>query len=260
MIAGASAAGVRRVAHDQIDSTNTEALRLARRGERGPLWVIATQQTAGRGRRGRIWISPPGNLYASLLLNDPAPVDRWPQLSFVTALAVRDAIADVAPDLLPALALKWPNDLLLGGAKLAGILIEGEPAPSPTVAIGIGVNCTSHPTDLDYPATDLAAAGRRTSADALLDVLSVKLLDRLAQWNQGTGFLEVRAAWLAGAAWLGAEIRVRAAGREITGRFEGLDENGCLVLAGSAGPEIVGAGDVLAQSLAPAPAAGTGAG
>src|SRR6476646_7487966 len=122
--ARASAAGVRLVAHEVLGSTNAEALSLARQGESGPLWVVADRQTAGRGRRGRAWISEPGNLYASLLLTDPAPAERWPQLSFVAALAVYDAVIAVASAFAPRLAIKWPNDLLLDGAKFAGVLIE----------------------------------------------------------------------------------------------------------------------------------------
>src|SRR5512141_1498456 len=106
-------AGVRHIAFEMLGSTNAEALTLARAGERGPLWVSAASQTAGRGRRGRPWVSEPGNLYASLLLVDPAPAERAPQLSFVAALAVRDAIARATPALAPRLTFKWPNDVLL---------------------------------------------------------------------------------------------------------------------------------------------------
>src|SRR5690349_8150314 len=110
------AVGVRLLAHDVLDSTNVEALRLARQGEHGPLWITARRQTAGRGRRGRSWISEPGNLYATLLLTEPGPVEHWPQLSFVAALAAHDAIVEVAPELAARLAIKWPNDILLDGA------------------------------------------------------------------------------------------------------------------------------------------------
>src|ERR1700682_3245013 len=185
----AATAGGRLVAHDVLGSTNAEALKLARQGERGALWVVAGRQTEGRGRRGRAWISEPGNLYASLLLIAPAPAEHWPQLSFVAALAVHDAIVDVAAELKPRLAIKWPNDLLLAGAKLAGILIEGgEAGEEGAVAIGIGVNCASHPASTDYPATDLAAAGAPVSPDLLFGVLSAKLLGRIAQWNRGDEF------------------------------------------------------------------------
>ena len=156
----AVAAGYRLSAYDTLASTNAEALALARAAERGPLWIAARQQTAGRGRRGNAWVSPPGNLYATLLLTDPAPPDCAPQLSFVAVLALYDAIAACAPALREALALKWPNDLLCRGAKLAGILIEGERAAEAlAVAIGIGVNCESHPSQTPYPATDLKGEG-----------------------------------------------------------------------------------------------------
>ena len=122
----ADAAGVRLIAHDTLGSTNAEALARARAGERGPLWITAARQTAGRGRRGNVWTSEPGNLYASLLLTDAAPPAHLPELASWSALAVLDAVARAAPPLAPALKLKWPNDLLLDGAKLAGILIEAE--------------------------------------------------------------------------------------------------------------------------------------
>jgi len=243
----ASAAGVRLLAYGEIDSTNAEALRLKRQGEHGPLWITAEKQSAGRGRRGRRWISVPGNLHASLLLTDPGPAEHWPQLSFVAALAVHDAVVEVAPEIRPMLELKWPNDLLLSGAKFGGILIEGEGIEEEgAVAIGIGINCTSHPAEAAYPATDLAAGGASVSAAALFAALSVKMPGRLAQWNRGNGFATIRADWLARAAGLGESIRVRLADRELAGRFEGLDDAGCLVLiAPDGGKVIVAAGDVL---------------
>src|SRR5262249_51538115 len=156
----AMAAGYRLSVHDTLASTNAEALALARGGERGPIWITAREQTAGRGRRGNSWVSPRGNLDAPLLLTDPAPPDCAPQLSFVAVLALHDAIAACAPALPRALALKWPNDLLCGGAKLAGILIEGERTSGAfAVATGIGVNCDSHPSQTAYPVTDLKGEG-----------------------------------------------------------------------------------------------------
>jgi BirA family biotin operon repressor/biotin-[acetyl-CoA-carboxylase] ligase len=243
----ASAAGVRLVTHGEIDSTNAEALRLMRQGERGPLWIIAEQQSAGRGRRGRSWISVPGNLHASLLLTDPGPAEHWPQLSFVAALAVHDAVVECAADIRPMLGLKWPNDLLLAGAKFAGILIEGEGREEEgAVAIGIGVNCAAHPAQAVYPATDLTASGAPVSADALFACLSVKMPGRLAQWNSGNGFATIRADWLARAAGLGESIRVALPDRELEGRFEGLDETGCLMLTGPDGTKtVVATGDVI---------------
>jgi BirA family transcriptional regulator, biotin operon repressor / biotin---[acetyl-CoA-carboxylase] ligase len=244
----ALAAGVRLAAHEEIDSTNAQALRLARQGERGPLWISAARQSAGRGRRGRTWISPPGNLYASLLLNAETSPERWPQVSFVAALAARDAVAALVPGFAPSLALKWPNDLLLGGDKLAGILIEGESAPSAAIVIGVGVNCVSHPCGLDFPATDLRAAGASVTAADLITALSGTMLARLAQWDLGAGFAAIRADWLACAAWLGEDIRVQTAESEIAGRFVGLDDDGGLLIEARAGRTTIRAGDVVAPN------------
>lgn len=240
----ASAAGVRLVSHELLTSTNSEALALARQGERGPLWVTAERQSGGRGRRGRPWASESGNLFASLLLSDPAAPKYWPQLSLVAALAIHDAVAELAPAVRPQLAIKWPNDLLLSGAKFAGILTEAE--GTATVTVGIGVNCVSHPPDTEYPATDLAAAGANVSAEAVFCTLSAKMMGRLAQWNRGEHFATIRTDWLSRAAGLGGTITVRLADREMTGRFETLDEAGQLVLVESDGSrKIIAAGDVV---------------
>jgi BirA family biotin operon repressor/biotin-[acetyl-CoA-carboxylase] ligase len=245
----ASAAGVRLVSHELLTSTNTEALDLARKGERGPVWITAVRQSAGRGRRGRTWTSEAGNLFASLLLTDPAPAEHWPELSFVAALAIHDAVAEVAPPIKPQLAIKWPNDLLLAGEKFAGILTEGEGGENEdggAVAVGIGVNCANHPPDTDYPATDLAAAGATVYAAALFAALSVKMVGRLAQWNRGEHFATIRTDWLSRAAGIGQVIRLRLADRELAGVFETLDDTGRLVLALPDGERrTIAAGDVV---------------
>jgi BirA family biotin operon repressor/biotin-[acetyl-CoA-carboxylase] ligase len=242
-----AAVGFRLSAHDALPSTNTEALALARRGETGPLWVTARQQTAGRGRRGNAWISTPGNLYATLLLCDPAVPENAPQLSFVAALAVYDAIIEQAFTLPAELALKWPNDILFGTAKLAGILIESEIiAMRLAVAVGIGVNCMHHPVETAYPATDLAAAGVAVSAEDLFFALSVAMARRLAQWQRGADFQSIRADWLDRAAGIGGEMRVRLPkNREFVGRAEALDESGRLLLRLADGTlQTITAGDV----------------
>jgi len=168
-------AGYRLSAYGVLASTNAEALTRAGDGERGPLWVVACEQTAGRGRRGNPWVSPHGNLYATLLLTDPAPPECAPQLSFVAVLALHDAIAACAPALKKALTLKWPNDLLCSGKKLAGILIESELADGLAVAIGIGVNCESHPAETPYPASDLKSEGAVIAAEALFEALTASM-------------------------------------------------------------------------------------
>ena len=248
----ASTAGVRLATHEVVSSTNAEALARARQGERGPLWIAAGRQTAGRGRRGREWVSELGNLYASLLLTDPALAEDWPQLSFVAALAIHDAVAEIAPALKPNLAIKWPNDLLLSGEKFAGILIEGETGNDGVVVIGIGVNCARHPSPTDQPATDLAAAGASVTPQALFRELSAKMLGRLAQWNRGEGFSTVRADWLARAIGLGQHIVVRLPDRELAGIFEALDERGALILRRSDGSAAtITAGDVVMPAGSP---------
>ena len=242
----AAAAGYRLSAHDTLPSTNTEALALARRGDNGLLWVTARQQTAGRGRRGNEWISTPGNLHATLLLGDPAAPETAPELSFVAALAVHDAIVDRATALREKLALKWPNDVLYGGQKLAGILIEGESVGTRlAVAIGIGVNCVHHPLETAYPATDLATVGAAVAAGDLFFALSGAMARRLAQWHRGSGFQSVRADWLERAAGMGGEMRVRLPNREFIGRAETLDERGRLLLRQADGTlQTITAGDV----------------
>jgi BirA family transcriptional regulator, biotin operon repressor / biotin---[acetyl-CoA-carboxylase] ligase len=237
---------IRVIARDTVGSTNEEALILARAGERGPLWIMARAQSAGRGRRGRSWTSPPGNLYASLLLTDPSPPERAPELSFVASLAVHDAVGAAAPALLGELALKWPNDLLIGDRKFAGILIEADSGSPRAVVVGIGVNCAHHPADTSYPATDLAAAGAAITPANLLDRISTAIPARLAQWDRGTGFTKIRADWLARAAGLGREICVQLPDGDRVGRFETLDETGRLILQLPAGArEAISSGDVV---------------
>jgi BirA family biotin operon repressor/biotin-[acetyl-CoA-carboxylase] ligase len=251
-----AASDFRLSAHDVLSSTNTEALMRARAAEAGPLWITARQQTAGRGRQGREWVSTPGNLYATLLVCDPAPPERAPELSFVAALALYDAIIAGAAVLRGQLVFKWPNDILHGMQKLAGILIESEVAASRlAVAIGIGVNCMHHPTDVAYPATDLASAGAAVTAEDLFSTLSRTMAQRLDQWKRGAGFAGIRADWLVHAQGVGEDIRVRLPNRELTGRFETLDEHGRLLLRLADGAiQTVAAGDVF-----PIAASGLGA-
>lgn len=262
-------AGVRLVALETVGSTNAEAAIRARRGESGPLWITAQAQTAGRGRLGRSWNSPPGNLYASLLLRDPSPFERAPELAFVAAVALRDAVVAEAPALAPQFGFKWPNDLLLAGDKCAGILIEGEVErnKSVTVVIGVGVNCAHHPPlapmlppDVEavparaapygeqavlFPATDLRAHGANVTPEQLFARLSAAVCLRIAEWDRGQGFSKILGAWLSAARGLGEEIRVRQGDREKTGRFVGLDRAGRLVLELPGGAmEKISAGDV----------------
>ena len=226
-----AATGVRLIARDAVASTNAEALALARVGESGMLWLTGRLQTAGRGRRGRQWHSPSGNLYASLLLTAPCLPEQAPQFSFVAALALHDALTELALALGARLTLKWPNDLLLDGGKVAGILVEGETLADGRFAavIGIGVNCASHPADTSYPATDLAEAGIEAAPEAVFECLSRAMSRRLAQWDGGKNFAAIRNDWLAHTACLGEPILLRAPA-DIEGVFAGVDEHGRLLL------------------------------
>ena len=237
-------AGVRHIAYETLGSTNAEALARARAGERGPLWITANTQSAGRGRRGSTWVSAPGNLYATLLLSEPSAPAQAPQLSFVAGLALWDALLCFGPMLFPIMILKWPNDLLIGGSKIAGILIEGESDPNFSVAIGIGVNCTTHPEGTTFPATDLAYLGIRVTPMRLLVILSAAMDVRLRQWRRGQDFAATRADWLEHAYGLGRDICARLPERELTGRFEGLDEAGGLLLKTASGVTTVTAGEI----------------
>lgn len=227
-----TAAGVQVEFFESVGSTNTEVLDRARAGARGPLWIVARRQDSGRGRRGRNWVSEPGNLYATLLLTDPSPPARAPELSFVSALAIHDAVFETAPAIASALSLKWPNDLLLGGKKFAGILIEGERVPNGNfaVAVGVGVNCTHHPDNVVFPATDLSAAGAVLTPDTLFQALAAMMQQRVGQWARGEGFATIRRDWLARGPRPGGVMNVRLDNREIAGRFETIDETGQLVL------------------------------
>jgi BirA family biotin operon repressor/biotin-[acetyl-CoA-carboxylase] ligase len=222
----AAAAGFGLMAHDSLGSTNSEACALARAGQRKPLWITARQQSAGRGRRGNVWISEPGNLYCSLLFPG-IPSGRAGELAFVSGLGVHDAVAGVAPSFASRLALKWPNDVLLDGRKVAGMLIEAE---QDWAVIGIGINCAHHPKDTAYPATDLQTAGAVVTVETIFASLSKALLQRLQQWEQGAGFAAIRSGWLARAAGIGKDIRVRLPAKELAGQFQGLDETGQLLL------------------------------
>jgi BirA family biotin operon repressor/biotin-[acetyl-CoA-carboxylase] ligase len=267
----AVAAGVRLIALDEIPSTNKEARAHVFRDR--PVWVTALAQTGGRGRHGRRWISPKGNLYASLALVDPASVERAPELAFVTALALRDAVIAEAPALAPELAFKWPNDLLLADKKCAGILIEGEARRNssghiegPVVVIGIGVNCVSHPHECDlaysenrekvaYPATDLRAHGADIAPEALFQRLSATMCRRIAQWDRGSGFAAIVGEWVACARGIGEQITVfkgvnSGLGSGRVGRFLGLDQSGRLLLELPGGEiEKIAAGEVFLFNL-----------
>lgn len=230
-------------------STNDDAKALAATGVAEGTLVWADRQTAGRGRRGRAWQSPAGNLYCSVVLRPPVPIRRAGEIGFVAALAIADALGRLLPA-QTAVACKWPNDVLVAGRKVAGLLLEtAMTADGATewLVLGIGVNVASHPEDVEFPATSLNAAGCRTTAAATLVGLCDAFARRYAAWCRD-GFAAVRADWLARAAGLGEPVQVRLDDRTLDGVFGGLDEEGALLLhsAGSAtaAPLRITAGDV----------------
>lgn len=252
--------GVRLLALESVDSTNDEARRLTEAGERGPLWIVAPRQTRGHGRLGREWISPAGNLHATFVLHDDVDCALAPQLGFVAGVAALSALRDATGE-GGRFALKWPNDLLLDGGKLGGILLENVSvptgdarAPRASVAIiGIGVNCSEAPRDLPFEARALTALGAKApDAARLFAHLSDALVEALDLWAGGAGFLRIRDAWLAGAAYVGDHIRVELPRETVAGRFETIDAAGRLVLETGAGARVIEAGDV---SLGPRQAA-----
>jgi len=230
---------VRLFARDEVDSTNAEVLRRRDAGEDGPFWVWARSQTGGRGRQGRQWISEPGNLYASTLLGLTGNRYNLTQLSFVAGLAVFDATDRLlGTELVAKPALKWPNDLLLDGAKLAGILLESESrhaGTGHTVVIGIGLNLISCPDTGLYPATCLARHGIETSPGKAMELLAECFSKRFEQWSGGQGFSAILTEWKSRAAGLGKAVTVRGSSGDLTGIFSGLDDDGALILRDSAG-------------------------
>jgi BirA family transcriptional regulator, biotin operon repressor / biotin---[acetyl-CoA-carboxylase] ligase len=239
----AAHAGHLLIANGEVVSTMDEARQLAGVAH-APVWVTATAQTAGRGRHGRNWVSPPGNLYATLFLPAPCAAARGPELSFVAGLALHDAATTLCRGV--DFKLKWPNDLLLGTAKCAGLLLEGITRGDQfDVLIGFGVNIAHAPQDTPYPATTLRKVlGATHGADAVLAALSDAMEARLAQWCGPGGFASIRKDWLIRAAFMGDLITLRLPSGPLSGRFVSLDDAGRLILSTSAGQHVIDAGDL----------------
>ena len=215
---------------DRIDSTNQEARRLADGGECGPLWLWADEQSVGRGRLGRNWVSEPGNLYATFVF----PISEGPQaaaqVSFVAALAVHDTAMTFRPELSPR--IKWPNDVLIGGAKFCGVLPEVIGASPTRIAIGCGVNIAHAPEGTPYPVT---ALGGDLAVEAVLRELDRNLSRRIRQWDEGRGFALIREEWARRALGLGGQVSAISGTRDLTGTFRELAADGALMLEAADG-------------------------
>lgn len=253
--------GYRLEAHASVGSTNALALEHARAGDAGKLWVVSKKQDSGRGRRGRAWATPEGNLAATLLIVTARDLKLAATLGFVAGLALSDALDAVVPNARIAIApdggsgeggknrfeLKWPNDVLASGAKLAGILLESAMLGDGrfAVAVGIGVNVVAYPEDVPYPATSLMAIGANCDAETLFVALSDAWSENWRQWDEGRGLAAIRAKWLKRAAGLGGEVAVRVDGNVVRGVFETIDEDCRFVIRDRAGSRItIAAGDV----------------
>jgi BirA family biotin operon repressor/biotin-[acetyl-CoA-carboxylase] ligase len=250
-------AGWRVVRLDVVDSTNEEVRRRALADESDRLWIVAGEQTDGRGRRGRAWISPRGNLHATALMIDPCPPAVAPQLGFVAGVALARAARDAgAADA----GLKWPNDLMLKGAKCGGILVEGIGLPGrrAAYAVGVGVNCAHAPEGLSYATSCLTGAhGQAIVARALFGCLVERFDEAFEAWRAGQAFDRIRAAWIDCALGLGERVAIESSAGRREGVFEGIDAGGRLLMRSECGLESIEAADLSlsTRSDAPPPAA-----
>ena len=226
-----------------VGSTNAVALERAAQAD-GPFWLTADRQVSGRGRRGRAWHSPPGNLHATALIFATGKARPADGLPLVMAVATHEAMCAARPELADRLAIKWPNDLLLDGSKVAGLLIEvKEVGGRRALACGFGVNCHVAPPDLD--AIGLAQLGIDLGPEELLTALARTFAGELAIWDEGRGLARTRDRWLARAAGVGGPLTVRLPDRETAGTFECMDRAGRLILLRDDGTrEAIAAGDV----------------
>ena len=249
----ALSAGYKLAAFDRTGSTNTEAIERARAGERGPMWFVTSEQTAGRGRRQRAWIAPRGNLAASVLeVLDIAPAVAA-TIGFAAGLAQEAALEKVSleaalrlgPD-RPRYVLKWPNDVLAGGKKLVGIGLEAEAVRSGlAVVVGIGTNVVAAPEGTPTPAVSLAALGVQISAEELFSALSDAWVEFRGIWDNGRGFAEIRKLWLERAAGLGEKVSIHTGTMTLEGVFDTIDDTGCLIVRTPQGRLVpVAAGEV----------------
>jgi BirA family transcriptional regulator, biotin operon repressor / biotin---[acetyl-CoA-carboxylase] ligase len=225
----AQSAGYRLVSFDSIGSTNEEGLARARTGEQGALWLVTDHQVSGRGRRNRAWISPRGNLAASVLEVFEVTPAQAATLGFAAGVALAEALRSF----FVQAELKWPNDVLLRGAKLSGILLEAESLPQGRMAVvtGIGVNIVGAPQDVPYAAASLKDAGFALSAQQLFVRLSDCWAQAVLLWDQGRGMPHLRTKWLSYAAGVGGPVSIQVGGRTVTGTFETIDDGGHLIVA-----------------------------
>ena len=229
---------------ETLDSTNEEAKRRAANGELGPVWLVARSQTQGRGRRGRAWVSRSGNLYATGLYTLDKPLGEAANLSFAAALAVADVCTRFVDERI--VRVKWPNDVLVNGRKISGILLESGERPDQRVwlAVGVGINLAHHPKDQERPATSLGEFSDEVTLEAAMTVLAERFEYWRRKWDEA-GFSALRDAWLSRAFGLGEPCLVRLNDEEISGVFADLGPSGEMRLDLNDGQRrYISAGDV----------------
>lgn len=254
----AATRGYRLIGFDAVGSTSSEAGAAARAGDVGDVWFAALQQTAGRGRRGRQWETPHGNLAASLLIVPDADPTIAATLGFVAGVALNNALRRAIPEAAiktgidgadgprARIALKWPNDVLADGAKLAGILLEAirRDDGRQAVVVGFGVNVVAAPEGLPYPATSLSVLGTGLTAEPLFAALSDAWVEAIEIWDRGRGAADILGLWRQAAAGIGAEVAVNRDGEIVRGIFESIDDAGRLIVRANTGRIAITAGDV----------------
>jgi len=256
----AAARGYRLHGFDSVGSTSTEAVRAVQAGDIGDVWFAALRQTEGRGRRGRQWETPHGNLAASLLVVPDCDPAITATLGFVAGVALNRALGSLVPGAEVKLgidgadgqdksriALKWPNDVLADGAKLAGVLLEAQKRPDGRMAIviGMGVNVVAAPEGLPYPAASISALGWDVTAQAILGALTDEWVDAVELWDGGRNVAGILELWRSSAAGIGAPVAVSRDGEVVRGVFETIDDAGRLIVRSNDNSRVaITAGDV----------------
>ncbi len=232
-----------------IDSTNMEAARKIELGAKGGLWIKAEEQSNGRGRGDRMWISKPGNLYASLIYEIGENIRDAGHLSFITALAVRDTIIECIPN--KNIKCKWPNDILVSGKKISGILLESGPNKTEGInyiIIGVGINIDHHPKLTSYEATHInEQTKQKCSHSEVFTMLAERMNYWLLFWKE-KGFDPIRESWLGSAIGIGEEIIVKTMSNQLIGRFVGLERDGALMLEVDGKIKTIHSGDVFLET------------
>jgi len=221
----------RHLHRESVGSTNSDLVEFAKQGDPGNLWLTAGEQLQGKGSRGRGWVSVTGNLYASLLLVEPSPTRSFHELTFVAAVAARNALHR-ASQATGVFQVKWPNDIMCNGKKCAGILLEsGQVSKVPYVIIGMGINIGSFPKDTTHKATSLQNERIEIIPEEVFSILATEMASTIRQWSRGAGFHMILDAWREHSFGLGEAISIKLPKGEVqTGRFASIDDKGYMLL------------------------------